>query len=90
MLDFHFPATNTQLMANDGKFEQHLATDGKVEQHLAIDGKVEQHLAIDSKFEQHLAISLDEKEGTELVYDARKTNRGRPEGDFANFYKELE
>ena len=46
--------------------------------------------AIDDVFEQHLAIPLDEKEGSELVYDARKTNSRRPEGDFTNFYKELD
>ena len=43
---------------------------------------------IDHVFEQHLAIPLDEKEGIELVYDARKKNSGGPEGDFTNFYKE--
>ena len=45
---------------------------------------------IDHVFEQHLAIPLDEKEGIELVYDARKKNSGRPEGDFTNFYKKLD
>ena len=46
--------------------------------------------AVDDVFKQHLAIPLDEREGIELAYDARKTNSGRPEGDFTNFYKELD
>ena len=37
-----------------------------------------------------MAIPLKEKEGIELVYDARKKNSGRPEGGFTNFYKELD
>ena len=35
-----------------------------------------------------MAKPLDEKEGIELVYDARKKTSGRPEGDFTNFCKE--
>ena len=46
--------------------------------------------AIDDVLEQHLAIPLDEKEWIELVYDACKKNSGGPEGDFTNFYKELD
>ena len=46
--------------------------------------------AIDDVLEQHLAIPLDEKKGFELVYDASEKNSGRPEGDFTNFYKELD
>ena len=44
---------------------------------------------VDDLFEDYTSVTLDEEEA-EIIYDKRKINSGRPEGNFVTFYKELD
>ena len=45
---------------------------------------------VDDLFEEYMRVTLDEEEEAEIIYDKRKINSGRPEGNFDTFYKELD
>lgn len=45
---------------------------------------------IDSAFELYTSMPFDEEEEISYVYDQRKHNEGRPEGNFEVFYNELD
>ena len=45
---------------------------------------------VDDLFGEHTRVTLDEEEEAEIIYDKRKINSGRPEGNFDTFYKELD
>lgn len=45
---------------------------------------------IDDLFDLYTSMPLDEEKPSEFFYDQRKSNEGRPEGDFSEFYKELD
>lgn len=45
---------------------------------------------IDSLFEIYSSMPLGEEGEENFIYDQRKTNEGRPEGDFSQFYEELD
>ena len=41
-------------------------------------------------YEEFIALPFNEEEGSKLIYDQRKLNPGRLEGDFLIFYSELD
>ena len=41
-------------------------------------------------FSQLSVLEEEEEEESKLIYDQRKLNRGRPDGDFQIFYSELD
>ena len=45
---------------------------------------------VDDLFEGYTRVTLDEEEEAEIIYDKRKINSGRPEGNFDTFYKGLD
>ena len=45
---------------------------------------------VDDLFEEYTRVTLDKEEEAEIIYDKRKINSGRPEGNFDTFYKELD
>ena len=45
---------------------------------------------VDDLFEEYMRVTLDEEEEAQIIYDKRKINSGRPEGNFDTFYKELD
>ena len=45
---------------------------------------------VNDLFEEYTRVTLEEEEETEIIYDKRKINSGRPEGNFDTFYKELD
>ena len=45
---------------------------------------------VDDLFELYTQIPFNEDDECQIIYDERKANGGRPEGDFSIFYKELD
>ena len=45
---------------------------------------------VDDLFEEYTKVTLGEEEEAGIIYDERKINSGRPEGNFDTFYKELD
>ena len=45
---------------------------------------------VDDLFKEYTRVTPHEEEEAEIIYDKRKINSGRPEGNFDTFYKELD
>lgn len=45
---------------------------------------------VDNLFELFTTMPIDEEDESGFFYDQRKSNEGRPEGNFSEFYKELD